>query len=112
MPRADCKSMTDRGSYSMVAPDESAIERMAADSEAAPYTPLALDNDWYGVLKKNLKPSADKARKDVTAAGGEDTTDFGPQVSPKKRITALDEIDGRGCFNAAEVEKELREMPG
>jgi hypothetical protein len=72
-----------------------------------PYSMASLDNDWYAVFSG------------VVRAGGTDDPDgrdvaagfIAPNGGVKPRpLGGEDDIDGRGSFDAKELEKELRRM--
>ena len=83
------------------------VQRPSARAERLKnYDDIALDADWFPILRDKLTPKY----KDNFNKSGQDEGDHGSPRSPRTRITVQDEIDGRGTFNAKDLELELYSM--
>ncbi len=85
---------------------------VGSDHRHKPYSTASLDNDWYGVFSRLRRVGIGDDEMDGDAAAG-----FAPSVgdSSSRGLTARpaggeDDVDGRGSFDAKELERELKLM--
>lgn len=96
-------------SYEMVGTQDWKKEGDPESSGDHAYALPTLDADWFPVLAARLHGG--RPDQGVSPVGdGQDETDFALRRGRRSRAEALDDIDGRGTFDAREVELELRTM--
>lgn len=81
------------------------------DLRRKPYSMASLDNDWYAVLGGIQRVDSRGQDNPDAVAGFGPSPESGPGLSSSvARPSGDDDIDGRGSFEARELERELRRM--